>query len=89
MARAAVKYVFAALLALLSTQAGAPSVRVVAGIEIVWCAEAELPAPRDARRFLPEMQVRQPASAYVSRTKAQPDAAFLFQRPPPTASLFS
>ena len=45
MARAVAQYVFAALLALLSTQAAVPSVRVVSAIEIVCCAEAEQQAP--------------------------------------------
>jgi hypothetical protein len=89
MARAAAKYVFAALLALLSTQAGVPSLRVVTAIEIVCSTEAEQQAPREARRIRAEVQVRQPAATYVSRTRPEPDAALLFQRPPPASSLCS
>ena len=82
------KYAFAALLALLSTQAGVPSVRVVSAIEIVCCWEAEQQTPREARRIRADIQARQPALAYVSRTRHTPDIAVLFQRPPPTPSLF-
>jgi hypothetical protein len=56
MARAAAKYVFAALLALLSTQAAVPSVRVVTAIEIVCRTEAEQQAPREARRIRADIQ---------------------------------
>ena len=89
MARAAAKYAFAALLALLSTQAAVPSVRVVTAIEIVWCTEAEQQAPRQARRIRADVQFRQPASTYASRTRPVQEAAILFQRPPPSTSLFS
>ncbi|MGA3075865.1 MAG: hypothetical protein ABSG56_19530 [Bryobacteraceae bacterium] len=89
MARAAAKYVFAALLALLSTQAGVPSVRVVTAIEIVCRTEAEQQTPREAPRPRAGRQVRQPAATYLSRTRPEPDAAILFQRPPPTPFLFS
>lgn len=89
MARAAAKYIFAALLALLATQAGVPSVRVVTAIEIVWRAEAEQQTPREARRIRADRPVRRPAATYQSRTRPEPDAAILFQRPPPTPSLFS
>ena len=89
MARAAVKYVFAALLALLSTQAGVPSVRVVTAIAIVCSTEAEQQAPREARRARAGIAVRQPAATYLSLTRPEPDAAILFQRPPPTPFLFS
>ena len=51
MARAAAKYVFAALLALLSTQAGVPSLRVVTAFEIVFSTDAEEQCPREARRI--------------------------------------
>lgn len=88
MARAVAKYVFAALLALLSTQA-APSLRVVGAAEIVWCAQAEQQAPREARPIRAHVPAGRPASAYVSRTRPEPDAAVLFQRPPPTPFLFS
>src|ERR1039457_5692138 len=80
MARAVAKYVFAALLALLSTQAAVPSVRLVAGIEIVWCTEAEQQTPREARLIRADIQAGQPVPTYVSRTRPEPDAAVLFQR---------
>jgi hypothetical protein len=89
MARAVAKYVFAALLALLSTQAVVPSVRVVTASEIAWCTEAEQQTPGEVRRFRADLQVRQPAPIYLSRTRPEPAAAILFQRPPPLPSLFS
>jgi hypothetical protein len=89
MARAVAKYVFAALLALLSAQAVVPSVRVVTGIEITWRTEAHQQAPRQARRIRADVQAALPAPAYVSRTRPEPDAAILFQRPPPFSSLCS
>ena len=89
MARAAAKYIFAALLALVSTQAVMPSVRVVAAAEIVWCAEAEQQTPREARHIRVNIQAGRPAPAYVSRARPEPAAAVLFQRPPPETSLFS
>jgi len=89
MARAVAKYVFAALLALLSTQAAVPSVRVVAAIEIVYCTEAEQQTPRDVQRIWAYLPVRQPEAMYVSPARPEPGATVLFQRPPPTPSLFS
>jgi hypothetical protein len=89
MARAIAKNVFAALLALLSTQAAAPSLRVVTSIEIVCSTEAEQPAPRIVSRIPVDLLAARPAPAYVSRTTPEPDAAVLFQRPPPSLSLFS
>jgi hypothetical protein len=35
------------------------------------------------------VQFRQPASTYASRTRPVQEAAILFQRPPPSTSLFS
>jgi hypothetical protein len=89
MARAVAKYLFTALLALLSTQAAVPSVRVVAGIEIVWSAEAEKQTPHEVRSIPAGIPVRQPAPAYASRTRPEPNIAVLFQRPPPAEFLFS
>jgi len=89
MARAVVKHVFAALLALLSAQAAVPSVRFAAAIENVCCTEAEQQTPREARLTRADVQVPKPAPAYVSLAKPEPDTAVLFQRPPPTPSLFS
>jgi hypothetical protein len=88
MPRAAARYVFAALLALLSAQAGVPSVRVVTTIEIVYRTEAEQQIPRAVRRVQARIQFRQSAT-YASRIRPEPDAAILFQRPPPISSLFS
>jgi hypothetical protein len=87
--RALLQYVFAALLALFSTLVGVPSARVVSETAIVWCAEAEQQMPRELRTIRARWQVRPPSPAYVSLTKPEPDAAVLFQRPPPAPSLFS
>jgi hypothetical protein len=89
MARAVAKYVFAALLALLSTQAAEPSLRVVGAAEIVWRRQAEQQAPRESRRIRPQIPAGATAPAYTSRTKPEPAGAVLFQRPPPTPFLFS
>ncbi len=93
MARTAIKYAFAALLALLSTQAVAPCMRVVAAIEMVCGANLEHRAkeqtPEEARRVRMDVQVRRSAPTYVSRTRPEPDTAALFQRPPPLSFLFS
>jgi hypothetical protein len=89
MARAVAKYAFAALLALLSTQAAVPSIRVVTAIEVVCRTEAEQQIPREARRVRADAQAPPPAPAYVSRIRPEPDAAVLFQRPPPSTSLVS
>jgi len=83
------EHVFAALLALLSAQAAVPSVRFVAAFEIVCCTEAEQQTPREARRTRADVQVREPAPAYVSLAKPEPDTAVLFQRPPPALPLFA
>jgi hypothetical protein len=89
MARAAMKYAFAALLALLSTQAFVPSTRVVVCVEIVCGNEAEEQTPQKAPPIRTDGQVRRNALNYVSRTIAAPDTAALFQRPPPLSFLFS
>jgi hypothetical protein len=89
MARAVMKYAFAALLALLSTQAVALSVRVATAIEVVYSNEAEQQAPREARRVLVNAPIRQATPAYVSRTRPEPYTPALFQRPPPLSSLCS
>jgi hypothetical protein len=89
MARAVAKYVFAALLALLATQAAVPSVRVAAAIEIVCRSEAEQQTPRKGPSIRANIQVREPALTYLARTRPEPDATVLFQRPPPAPSLFS
>jgi hypothetical protein len=89
MARLALQYVFAALLALLSTQAVVPSVRVAATIEIVCRSEAEQQIALETRCIPADIPLPQPALTYVSRIRLEPDAAVLFQRPPPQSSLIS
>jgi hypothetical protein len=88
MARLALQYVFAALLALLFTQAVVPSVRVATTIEIVCRSEVEQIA-LETRRIPADMPLPQPVLTYVSRIRPEPYAAILFQRPPPQSSLFS
>jgi hypothetical protein len=89
MARAALQYGFAALLALLSAQATVPSAHAVAAIEIVCRSEAQQQLPSEARHIRADVPVRQSALAYASRTRPEPAAAVLFQRPSPPPSLFS
>ena len=84
MARAILKYTFAALLALLSTQAVTPQTRVCAAIELVCSQQAEEHAPRKARASWVAPLVRQITRGYISRTRPEPAAAALFQRPPPS-----
>ena len=88
MARAVLKYAFAALLALLTTQAVVPVARAAAAIEFVYTTEAE---QQDLQGTRPGQQDPAPhiEPAYISRTRPEPDAADLFQRPPPAGSLFS
>jgi hypothetical protein len=87
------KYAFAALLALLSTQAVAPTVRVAAAIEMACGANlehrTEKQSPCEARRVGADAQVLQSTPAYVSRAIPAPDTAALFQRPPPLSLVFS
>lgn len=85
MARAVVKYAFAALLALLSTQALVPSERLVATIGVL-CAipledKTETENPRDARRIQVGPQVLQRARVYVSWIGSESDIDVLFRRP--------
>jgi hypothetical protein len=89
MARLALQYAFAALLALLSSRAVVPSVRVAATIEIVCRSEAEQQIALQTRCIPADTPLPQPALTYVSRIRPEPDAAVLFQRPPPQTSLFS
>lgn len=90
MARAAARYVFAALLALLATHGALPSARLQATAEVVWCSRVEQQASRElptrvrhARRAVVDHAI------YESRTRPEPDAAVLFQRPPPTPFFLS
>lgn len=89
MARLALQYVFAALLALLFTQAVVPSVRVRTTIEIVCRSEEEQRIALETRRIPADKPIPQPVLTYVSRIRPEPYAAILFQRPPPQTSLFS
>jgi len=97
MARAAVRLVFAAMLALLSTQAAVPSfssARVGAAVETVWRmrgvqAEAEQRAPQAIRRVGVVVRVRQSAPAYRSLVAPEPDTVLFFQLPPPASSSVS
>ncbi len=89
MARSALQYVFATLLALLSTQAVVPSVRVAATVEIACRFEAEQQIGLEARCIRVDAPGPQSPLTYGSRTRPEPDAAVLFQRPPPLACLFS
>lgn len=87
-ARAALRYVFVAVLALFSVQVVAP-VRVVTTLEFAYRCEAEQQSPRMIPRPRVEVRMRPPASGYQSRTRPEPFLAALFQRPPPIVSLFS
>jgi hypothetical protein len=87
-ARAALKYVFVAVLALFSVQVVAP-VRVVTTIEFTYRNEAKQKAPRAVCTPRSEERVRLSAPGYESRTRPEPFLAALFQRPPPLSPLFS
>jgi hypothetical protein len=89
MARAVAQYVFVALLALFSAQTAVPSAHLVSPPKIVWCAETEQQATEQVRPIHVAPRVRQLIFTYVSRIGPQPDAAVLFQRPPPATSLFA
>jgi len=89
MARAAAQYVFAALLALLSAQTAAPSHRVTSPEQIVWCAETEQQVAEQLRPDRPERCAAVASIEYTSHVGVPPDAAVLFQRPPPASSLIA
>jgi hypothetical protein len=89
MARAALKCVMAALLAVLMAQAAAPSARLLTRIGIVCCAEAEQQAPRKIVRLRADKAIRQDIPVYASRPRLAPGLSDLFQRPPPSASPFA
>jgi hypothetical protein len=86
MARAALKCVMAALIAVLMAQAAAPSARLLTPIEIVCCAQAEQQAPRKIVLIRADKAIRQEIPAYAFRPGLAPDLSDLFQRPPPSAS---
>jgi len=88
MARAVAQYVFAALLALLSTQTALPSRHVSAREQIVWCAENERQAAEPIRPARVEQRAPLAVGGYTPHVCAPPDTAVLFQRPPPSNSLF-
>lgn len=95
MARSAVRLVFAAMLALLATQAPVPSVRVVAAFEIVWLAQSlaqsdvRQRAPRSIRRTARTTRERRQPQAYVSLVDSEPDVVLVYQLPPPVPSFAS
>jgi hypothetical protein len=89
MARAAAQYVFAALLALLTAQTAVPSRHLVSSAEIVWCAETERQAAEQVRAIQIDHRVLLPIAECISRIVLQSYAPVLFQRPPPTISLFA
>jgi len=88
-ARAVAQYVFAALLALLSAHAAVPSRHLESPEQIVWCAETEQHAAEPASAIRVERREQPAIVEYTSRITAPPDAAALFQRPPPANSLFA
>jgi hypothetical protein len=89
MARAVTKYVFAALLAVLSTQAVVPSVRVAPAIEIVCSTRAKQRIPQNTRNLAIARHTRPPVPAYISCARPEPSAPILIQRPPPPPSVFA
>jgi hypothetical protein len=91
MARTAVRLVFAAMLALLATQAPMPSVRVVAAFEVVWLAQSEVRqrAPRKIQRAARTTPDRTEPQAYVSLVASERDVILIYQLPPPVSSFAS
>jgi hypothetical protein len=85
---------FAAMLALLSTQAPTLSVRFIAAFEMV-CrtraaqTDAEQQAPRDIPRVGADPRGRLCAPVYVSFAGPEPDTVLFFQLPPPASSFVS
>jgi hypothetical protein len=99
MAKTAMKLVFAAMLALLATQAAAPTVRAAAVLEIVWLAQcpaqnpaqrkAQQQAPRKIQRTARDTPGRRQSQTYVSLVASGPDVVLMYQLPPPTSSFAS
>ncbi|HEX4278268.1 MAG TPA: hypothetical protein VHZ74_23095 [Bryobacteraceae bacterium] len=88
MARSAARYIFAALLVLLSMQAAEFSSPPVSRADIVWNGATDRQSVRQVSAtteisLTPELI----ASSYGS-IPSEPDPAALFQRPPPATSLF-
>ncbi len=89
MTRAAVQYVFAAVLALLTTQVVVPPARVVSVVEIVCSVRTKQHAPRKTRDIQVRERVLNSAPVYQSWRGTEPHTPALFQRPPPPIFLFS
>jgi hypothetical protein len=85
------RLVFAAMLALLATQASTPSVRVIAAFEVLWIAQSEVRqrTPRTPRRTARPAPNRQERTEYVSFAASEPDVVLVYQLPPPVSSLAS
>jgi hypothetical protein len=85
------KLVFAAMLALLATQASLPSVRVVAAFEIVWRAQNEVRqrAPRKIHRAIRIAPDHRDPHSYISRAASAPEVVRAYQLPPPSSSFAS
>jgi hypothetical protein len=88
MARAVAQYVFAALLAMLSAHAAVPSRHLESPAKIVWCAETEQQAAEQLPPVHANRHTHRAVVEYRSPFTAPPNAAVLFQRPPPASSLF-
>ena len=87
MAQAVVKYTFAVLLALLSSQAVMPPARNTAPVEFVCLPAAAQQISQQLPRLPLAVQAQQPSLTYSSTTRPAPDLVALLQRPPPSFSL--
>jgi hypothetical protein len=83
MARAAVKLVFAALLALVATQYALPSPRFSTPIEIVASITAEQKSPSERIRPRGRRTALSATPSYASAAVPEPDTTQQFQLPPP------
>jgi hypothetical protein len=73
---------------MLSTQAAMPSRHLESPVKVVWCAETEQQAAEQIRPPRVTRHERLAIPEYASHLVAAPDAAVLFQRPPPCNPLF-
>jgi hypothetical protein len=89
MARAMVKYIFVALLAVVSAHEVVPSTRVVTPTVIVCHAAEEQPIYSEIRAVHPDRRRQPLPPLYMSRIRSGPVATDLFQRPPPASPFFS
>jgi hypothetical protein len=89
MARAIVKYIFVALLAVVSVHEAAPSTRVITPAVIVCRASEKQPIYSEIRTVQPDRRRQPLPPLYVSRISSGPVATNLFQRPPPASRFFS